>query len=144
MWERLETHSYVDAGGALTIGIGHPLTSQERNSGEIVIKGAVFNYRNGLTEQQCWDLLDQDLQRAENLVNAHVKVALNQNQFIALVSFVLNVGADAFIKSTLLRVLNEGHYEQVPAQLAQCKGIHRHVATWFSKPPQQEEDRPME
>lgn len=57
---------------------------------------------------------------AENLLRHHlarhfepaihklVKVPLNQNQFDALVSFVYNIGNNAFEKSTLLKKLNQG------------------------------------
>ena len=85
-WEGLVLHEYPDSGGAPTIGIGHLLTRSERTSGKIGIGGQALDYRDGLTEQQCWDLLDQDLDVAERAVNAAVTVALNQNQFDALVS----------------------------------------------------------
>jgi hypothetical protein len=38
-----------------TIGIGHLLTRSERTSGKISIGGRALDYRNGITEQQCWD-----------------------------------------------------------------------------------------
>jgi lysozyme len=60
-WEGLVTHEYLDSGGAPTIGIGHLLTRSERTSGKIVIRGQAIDYRNEITEQQCWDLLDQDI-----------------------------------------------------------------------------------
>jgi lysozyme len=116
-WEGLVTHEYLDSGGEPTIGIGHLLTHSERTSGKIVIRGRVLRYRNGLSEQQCWDLLDQDLDGVEKTVNQAVTVALNQNQFDALVSFTFNVGDGAFCGSTLLKLLNQGQYNQVPAQL---------------------------
>jgi hypothetical protein len=49
-------------------------------------------------------------------------VPLTQNQFDSLVSFAYNVGGPAFAGSTLVRVLNAGHSEQVPAQLR--RGVH--------------------
>ena len=42
---------------------------------------------------------------------------LTQYQFDALVSFVFNVGVGAFGGSTLLRRLNQGDYNAVPAEL---------------------------
>ena len=45
-------------------------------------------------------------------------VALTDNQFGALVSFTYNVGIAAFLGSSLLRKLNVGHYDAVPAELA--------------------------
>ena len=74
-------------------------------------------YSNGLTGDQVTDLLSQDVTPAENAVNNGVKVPLNQNQFDALVSFTFNVGVGAFTSSTLLKVLNQGQYDQVPTQL---------------------------
>lgn len=53
----------------------------------------------------------EDIAWAEDAVNSKVKVGLTQNQFDALVSFVFNVGATNFSKSTLLRKLNAGDYE---------------------------------
>lgn len=49
----------------------------------------------------------QDLTVHCNNVSKLVKVALNQNQFDALVSFEFNVGYGNFSKSTLLKLLNE-------------------------------------
>jgi lysozyme len=40
-----------------------------------------------------------------------VKAPINQNQFDALVSFVYNVGAGNFAKSTLLKKLNKADYQ---------------------------------
>lgn len=116
-WEGLVTHVYLDSGGEPTIGIGHLLTRSERTSGKIIIQGQAVSYQNGLTEQQCWELLDQDLDGAEKAVNEAVTVPLSQNQFDALVSFVFNVGTGAFRGSTLLKLLNQAQYNQVPAQL---------------------------
>jgi len=126
-WEGLVTHEYLDSGGAPTIGVGHLLTRSERTSGKIVIRGQAVRYRDGLTEQQCWDLLDQDLAGAERTVNDAVTVPLNQNQFDALVSFTFNVGAGAFRGSTLLKLLNQGKYGEVPGQLRRWVRDNGHI-----------------
>ena len=42
---------------------------------------------------------------------------LEQFQFDALVAWVYNLGAGNFKESTLLRVLNEGDYDDVPHQI---------------------------
>lgn len=126
-WEGLVKHEYLDSGGAPTIGIGHLLTRSERTSGKILIGGQAYDYRNELTEEQCWQLLDQDLDDAEASVNEVVEVPLNQNQFDALVSFVFNVGNGAFRNSTLVKKLNQGHYDEVPRQLLRWVKDNGHV-----------------
>lgn len=77
--------------GVLTIGYGH--------TGGVKI-GQV------ITEKAALELLAQDLIPAEKAVNEGVKVPLTQPQFDALVSFVFNCGASAFLKSTLLKKIN--------------------------------------
>ena len=116
-WEGLRTEVYDDAAGLPTIGVGHLLTKNERDTGRITIKGQAVDYQQGLSEQQVLDLLAQDLERFEAAVNDGVQVALNQNQYDALVSFAFNVGRQAFKSSTLLKKLNQGLYDEVPAQL---------------------------
>ena len=116
-WEGFKLQVYRDSAGLPTIGVGHLLTRSELTSGKIIINGVPVKYSGGLTQQQVNDLLAQDVSPAEQAVNESVKVALNQNQFDALCSFTFNVGIAAFRGSTLLRLLNQGQYDQVPAQL---------------------------
>lgn len=94
--------AYYDGGRVPTIGFGH-------------IKGVRIGQT--CTEAQAYAWLDEDLDEAERAVDTLVKVPLGDNQFAALVSFVFNVGVAAFKASTLLRLLNAGRYEAVPAQL---------------------------
>ena len=116
-WEGFKLQVYRDSAGLPTIGVGHLLTRSELTSGKIIINGVPVKYTNGLTQQQVNDLLAQDVRPAAQAVSESVKVALNQNQFDALASFTFNVGIAAFRGSTLLRLLNQGQYDQVPAQL---------------------------
>jgi lysozyme len=53
-------------------------------------------------------LLAQDVQSAENTVNGNVSATLTQNQFDALVSFVYNIGAGAFLRGSVPQKLNNG------------------------------------
>ncbi len=124
-WEGSRSRAYRDAGGHLTIGVGHLLTKSELASGKIRISGQWVRYAGGLSAQQILDLLGRDLAGREQTVNDGVEVELNQNQFDALVSFCFNVGDEAFRNSTLLRLLNQGDYAAVPAQLRRwvhCNG----------------------
>lgn len=94
--------AYLDGGRVPTIGFGHT-------------KGVRLGMTCTVEQAEQW--LDEDADEAETAVNKLVKVRINQNQFDALVSFAFNVGVDAFRTSTLLRVLNQGRYDLVPAQM---------------------------
>ncbi|WP_336293956.1 lysozyme [Bartonella sp. CB169] len=106
-WEGLRLNAYKDAVGVWTIGYGHTSSAGE----PFVYKGMT------ITEKQAEELLCQDLRQFENTVEQTVTVSLNHYQFTALVSFCYNVGIKAFCNSTLLKKLNNGDYEAVPAEL---------------------------
>lgn len=51
-----------------------------------------------------------------------VKVPLTVNQKAALISFIYNIGSEAFERSTVLSELNKGNYSVVPAAMRMwCK-----------------------
>jgi lysozyme len=104
---------YHDSAGLPTIGVGHLLTKEELATGKLRIE---VDWHQGITEAQAEDLLRQDLAAAEEAVS-EVTVPLTQQQYDTLVSFAFNVGGQAFRASTLLRLLNAGQYQAVPAQL---------------------------
>lgn len=116
-WEGSSNTVYKDSSGYPTIGVGHLLTKAELSSGKIVIGVNTVKTHLPITEDQIVELLAQDLVLCEKSVNTKVKVKLSQNQFNALVSFAFNVGTPSFEASTLLKVLNNGYYDQVPIQL---------------------------
>lgn len=78
-----------------TIGFGHT---------EGVKEGDVC------TQKEAEDWRQQNLAEAELAVERNVSVALNENEFSALVCLVFNIGRGNFRKSSLLRLLNEGDY----------------------------------
>jgi lysozyme len=94
--EGVRTEAYYDTGGVITNGVGH--------TGPDVYEGQVVD----MHQVDAW--LREDVIEAEDAVNRLVKVALTQNQFDALVSFVFNLGEGQFRRSTLLRKLNNGDY----------------------------------
>ncbi len=89
--------------GLWTVGYGHVLAPHEPIE--------------TITRSQAEVLLAADVRRSEWSVSALVNVAITQSQFDALVSFVFNVGAGAFERSTLRRVVNREDHEAVPGQL---------------------------
>lgn len=108
---------YNDTGGVPTIGVGHKLLKEELDTKVIKVGDREFNYSNGLTCEEVYDILHQDLIRFEQNLNEKVKVPLTQNQFDALVIFSFNIGVHQFNLSTLLRLLNQGQYGEIPNQL---------------------------
>lgn len=95
-WEGLRLVVYKDLGGLPTVGWGHMDKKLEPNT--------------HITLEQAERYLDSDLESAEKAVESAVKVALTDNQFAALVSFVFNIGVGNFISSTMLKLLNQGDY----------------------------------
>ncbi len=118
-WEGFRPDVYDDSAGLPTIGVGHLLLQDELSCGHIVIAGTPVPYATGLCRADVQGLLAQDLARYEAAVGNAVTVDLEQNQFDALVAFCFNVGIGAFLHSTLVKVLNEGSYPDVPDELRQ-------------------------
>lgn len=79
--------------GRWTLGYGHTLTARAGAS---------------VSEQDAEALLLYDLITVAHAVNENVYAPLNQNQFDALVCFAFNIGTENFIRSAVLRRLNEG------------------------------------
>ena len=79
--------------GRWTVGYGHTLTAREGAS---------------VSEKDAEALLLYDLISVAHSVNEHTYAPLNQNQFDALVCFAFNIGLDNFLRSGVLRRINEG------------------------------------
>ncbi len=101
-FEGLHLTAYLCPSRIWTVGYGHTRTT-----------------RAGMTisQEQAEMLLSEDLQIFERAVVRLVRVPLSDNQFSALACFAFNVGTGNLECSTLLKLLNRGWYEQVPAQL---------------------------
>jgi lysozyme len=69
-----------------------------------------------ITQAEAEKLLAIDLAIHENNVNSLLKVPLTQNQFDALVCFEYNVGKGNLQTSTLLNIINEKNFADVPNQ----------------------------
>ena len=87
--------AYKCPAGKLTIGYGHTSGVKENDI---------------ITLEEAEQLFQKDLVIFENSINRLVLVALTQNQYDSLVSFVFNIGEGKFKKSTLLRKLNAKDY----------------------------------
>lgn len=87
--------AYKDSVGIPTIGYGHT-------------HGVTMDLACSQEEADSW--LKVDAVWAEACVNSHAVKLLTQNQFDALVSFVFNLGCEAFTGSSLLRAINRGDF----------------------------------
>ncbi len=101
-FEGCELEAYQCSAGVWTIGYGHT---------KDVVEGMT------ITQEEAEQMLVDELHEYESYIDKYVTVALNQNQFDALVSWVYNLGPANLSASTMLKVLNSGEYEDVPAQM---------------------------
>lgn len=84
--------AYLDTKGIPTIGVGH--------TGPEVKLGLVW------TDDEIRQVFKQDLSIVEQCLDKNVLTPLTQHQYDALMSFVFNVGVNAFKRSTMLKYIN--------------------------------------
>lgn len=60
------------------------------------------------TEQQAAEYFVEDISAAEQVVNKHITQTASQGEYDMMVSFVFNLGAGNFTRSTLLKKFNQG------------------------------------
>lgn len=105
--EGVRYEPYLDVAGIITVCYGH--------TGPDIIQGKRY------TPGECKAMLDKDLLPFAKSVERSVKVPATEYQKAALISFSYNVGISAFEKSTLLKNLNAGKYQQA------CDGLKQWV-----------------
>ena len=101
-FEGCKLEAYYDAVDVLTIAYGRTKNVQAGDT---------------CTQEQADAWLEEELHEYGGYVNDAVKVDLEQNQFDALVSWVYNLGPTNLSSSTMLKVINEEKYNEVPAQI---------------------------
>lgn len=107
--EGVEYYPYLDATGTKTVCFGHTGVDIEDRA---------------YSEDECYDLLEKDLKKANDQLHSVIKVPLNDYQEAAMTDFIFNVGIGNYRTSTLLKKLNSGQYESA------CRELSRWV---FSK-----------
>ena len=93
--------AYKCPAGIWTIGYGHTYGVKEGQT---------------ITKKEAEAFLRQDLLTFETFVSNLVTVAINQNQFDALVSFCYNLGPGNLRSSTLLKRINAGDFNGAAEQ----------------------------
>ena len=106
-FEGLRLKAYRCPAGIWTIGYGHTTAAGPPEVRE--------NMR--ISREEAEAILKRDLAQFENAVSSMVKVPLTENQFDTLVSFAFNCGTAALRRSTLLKRVNAGAFDAVPAEL---------------------------
>lgn len=96
--EGFEPMAYKCPTGHWTIGFGHARNVHE---GDIV------------TRREAYELLDRDLQRTQEELVTLIHIDINENQFIALMSFVYNFGLTKCRTYRLFGMINRGEWENV-------------------------------
>ena len=100
-YEGLRLKAYYDSVGVITIGYGHTTTAKPNMT---------------ITKEKAEELLKIDLRRFEEGVTRLVGVKIHQLMFDSLVSFAFNLGLGNLQKSTLLKKINLGKFEEVPQE----------------------------
>ncbi|NOI79247.1 lysozyme [Vibrio tubiashii] len=84
---------YQCSANVWTVGLGHTQGVTQKTK---------------LTEQQVAEYFVKDIAAAERVVNKHLSQTPNQGEYDMMVSFVYNLGAGNFTRSTLLKKFNQG------------------------------------
>ena len=101
-FEGCELEAYKCSAGVWTIGYGHTKGVEEGMT---------------ITKDQAEEMLLEELVEYEKAVEEAVHNQLDQCMFDALVSWTYNLGPTNLNSSTMLKVLNAGQYDEVPAQM---------------------------
>ncbi len=112
--ERMEGYepvAYLCPAGVPTIGFGHTIAAgPPRVTGEDV---GVMR----VSKIDARQILRTDIESFSADVRRVIKVNLNNNQFTAVVLFTHNVGIGNLLKSSALKSINAGRFDEVPAKM---------------------------
>lgn len=98
-FEAMILHTYPDSGGVETVCIGHVVKPEDQ-----------VWLRDGVTRDECLQVLGRDVHKFETAIDELVTVPLSQPMVDALVSLVFNIGVAGFQHSSVLTYLNQGKY----------------------------------
>lgn len=101
-FEGCELKAYLCPAQVWTIGYGH---TAGVNEGDVC------------TQEDADRMLSEDLEEFEGYVREAVDVALEQNEFDALVAWTYNLGPGNLQSSTMLKRINEKKFEDVPSEM---------------------------
>ncbi len=100
-FEAMILHVYQDQANIPTVCVGHVVKPEDQ-----------VWLRDGVTRDECLQVLGRDVKRFEDGINEMVRVPLSQPMVDALISLVFNIGLGAFAKSSVLAYLNRREYTE--------------------------------
>ena len=128
-FEGCKLETYPDPGTG-----GEPWTIGYGATGPGIEPGVVW------TQEQAEERLAEDVQRFADAVARALTVDVSDNEFAAMVSLAFNIGAAAFRKSTLLRLVNDGHFEAAAQQFDRWNRAGGRVMAGLTRRRQAERD----
>jgi lysozyme len=93
-----------------SIGLGHQIQPSESK---------LMTAR--LSDEEVLEIFKKDIEGIRSSMNKVIKVPINKNQALALLSLRYNIGGPAFDKSTLLRLLNSRDYNGASMRFAEWR-----------------------
>ena len=93
-----------------SIGLGHQIQPNESD-----LMTALLN------DEQVLQIFKKDIEGIRSSMNRVIKVPINKNQQLALLSLRYNIGGPAFDKSTLLRRINERNYSDASMRFGEWR-----------------------
>ena len=97
-WESLKLEAYHCSAGVCTIGWGSTTYTD----------GSPIKMGDKISIETAQELFEFHLKKSEDGVSAALMRPVGENEFSAMVSLTYNIGATAFRKSTLVKLLNAG------------------------------------
>jgi lysozyme len=92
-----------------SIGLGHQIQPNE-----------AYLLTSKITDEEVLEIFKKDIEKIRISMNKIIKVPINKNQQLALLSLRYNIGS-AFDNSTLLRELNAGNYTGAASRFAEWR-----------------------
>lgn len=115
--------AYFDIVGVPTIAYGHTREVSRQD----VLEGKT------ITQAEAEELFRQDIEPLENGISNALHIPVTQGMFDALVSFAFNLGLNALLNSTLMRILNQGDYAGAAEQFLRWNKAGGKVVTGLDR-----------
>jgi len=123
-FEGFSSKPYLCPANVWTIGYG---------ATRLLDGSAVTKDTPSVTYEQGTKLLELQVEQFERAIDAAVHVALNQNQYDALVSLCYNIGIGNFSRSTLVKLLNAGNSTEASREFLRWNKVKGKPITGLTK-----------